>query len=324
MGKKQNNKIKGKIVIIALYLVLLLIISTFITIAVLSSSRDSELDNQEEKTLHYSESNKQEENELIIVGIDNKKETNEESSINEQNKNDNKTNTDIKKDSHQKENIPYYIKVNYKENVVTVYKKDSSGNYTTPVKAMLCSCGDATPTSGVYTTSDKYVWGKMQGNVWAQYAFRIDGNILFHSVPYTKMDNSTLEWWEYDKLGTSASLGCVRLTVQDAKWIYDSCVKGTQVEFYASSNPGPLGKPTTKKISDDEEVRGWDPTDPDKNNPWADYLKKKEEAALSKVAEEVQETNAEIEKEINITVDNNTINTNSNNTSISINNKNEI
>lgn len=113
----------------------------------------------------------------------------------------------------------------------------------------------------------------MSGNVYGQYASRIVGSILFHSVPYEQKDKSTLEWWEYDKLGTKASLGCVRLTVEDAKWIYNNCVSGTKVEFYSSSNPGPLGKPKAQKISEDNQVRNWDPTDPDGNNPWKTYTK---------------------------------------------------
>ena len=40
------------------------------------------------------------------------------------------------------------------------------------------------------------------------------------------------------------------------------------MEFYADADPGPLGKPTAEKISDYEEYRDWDPTDPDENNPW--------------------------------------------------------
>lgn len=63
-------------------------------------------------------------------------------------------------------------------------------------------------------------------------------------------------------------MGCVRLTVEDAKWIYDNCKSGTTVEFYSSEDPGPLGKPETQKISDNEELRGWDPTDPADDNPW--------------------------------------------------------
>ena len=143
---------------------------------------------------------------------------------------------------------------------------------------MLCSIGTATPAAGnVYTIPngkwDRWTWGQMVGGVWAQYYTRIKGSILFHSVPYTSKAKGTLEYWEYDKLGTKASAGCIRLTVQDAKWIYDNCKPGTKVEFYEDSNPGPLGKPTAQKISDDEEVRGWDPTDPDAENPWKNYVK---------------------------------------------------
>ena len=35
----------------------------------------------------------------------------------------------------------YLIKVNKQQNCVTVYGKDSKGQYTVPVKAMVCSCG---------------------------------------------------------------------------------------------------------------------------------------------------------------------------------------
>ena len=96
---------------------------------------------------------------------------------------------------------------------------------------------------------------------------KIVGNILFHSVPYLSTDNSTLEYWEYDKLGTSASAGCIRLTVTDALWIYNNCGSGTQVEF-SSNAPIPLGKPSAKKISAYQDLRGFDPTDPATNNPW--------------------------------------------------------
>lgn len=108
--------------------------------------------------------------------------------------------------------------------------------------------------------------------MYGQYATQITGNILFHSVPYTeKYNNASLEYWEYDKLGTSASLGCIRLTVKNAKWIYDNCAAGTKVYFYKDSNPGPLGKPSERKISGDSEVNSWDPTDPASDNPWKEY-----------------------------------------------------
>jgi len=303
MTKKQKirNK-KKKIVVITVFMVLLLIISAITTVTVIHYLNNNEL----EEILYYNEYKEQGENELLIVGINDKNEliqeengegeiSNEENPAQnvDNNANENKSNKTEQKDVSD---APYYIKVNYKANVVTVYKKDNSGNYTVPFKAMLCSCGDYTPPckkypDKIYTMpggkNTRFVWGRMQGNVYAQYATRITGSILFHSVPYTKQDKSTLEWEEYDKLGTKASLGCIRLSVKDAKWIYDNCKAGTIVEFYSDSNPGPLGKPSAQKISGDTEVRGWDPTDPDKKNPWPAYLKKKEEAAAAaKAAEE--------------------------------------
>ena len=153
-------------------------------------------------------------------------------------------------EEEKKSDAKYFIRVNYGQNVVTIYTKDSNGEYTVPYKVMLCSTGTATPRSGTYTipsgTYSRGIWGLMKGNVWEQYFTRIHGSILFHSVPYTERNKWSLEYWEYDKLGTAASLGCIRLTVENAKWIYNNCPAGTQVEFYTSSNPGPLGKPNIR------------------------------------------------------------------------------
>lgn len=195
---------------------------------------------------------------------------------NKKNNNENKqNNTSNDKNEVQQSSIKYptgktkyYIKVNYGANAVTIYKKDESGYYSIPVKAMVCSCGTATPKSGVYKTSKGYEWGTLEGGTFGRYSTRIVGGILFHSVPYTSESEDSLEYWEYDKLGTTASLGCVRLSIADTKWIFDNCEVGTQVEFYKSSDPGPLGKPTAQKISDNVECRNWDPTDTSSNSPW--------------------------------------------------------
>ena len=169
--------------------------------------------------------------------------------------------------------LSYFIKVDYKNQVVTVFAKDENGDYSIPVRTMICSTGESTPTEGIYETSDRYQWGYLVGGVYGQYCTRITGPILFHSVPYTTQTKSSLEYWEFDKLGQPVSKGCVRLKVEDAKWIYDYCKPGTKVEFVADEQ-------TTNKIKNDIELsnydellRGWDPTDPDPNNPWKDYDK---------------------------------------------------
>ena len=162
-------------------------------------------------------------------------------------------------------NYPYVIKVNKQQNTVTIYGKDSKGKYTVPVKAMICSTGSDTPL-GTYRTPAKYRWKLLLDNVWGQYSTRITGGILFHSVWYYKQDPSTLSAVQYNKLGTMCSHGCIRLTVADAKWIYDNCPIGTTVTIYNSKNPGPLGKPVAIKLPTNT---GWDPTDVyNKNNPF--------------------------------------------------------
>ena len=194
---------------------------------------------------------------------------------------------------------PYYIKVNYSANTVTIYKKDENGNFTVPYKAMVCSSGASTPHSGVYRTPQKARWGVLIGPVWGQYCTRITGQILFHSVPYLKKeDPSSLEYWEYDRLGVQRSMGCIRLTVADAKWIFDNCPLGTSVEFYSNpSNPGPLGKPGIQPVSNaGEPYRGWDPTDPNPNNPWHNKKAAEEKAAKEKAEKEAAEKKAAEEK----------------------------
>lgn len=165
--------------------------------------------------------------------------------------------------------FPYYIKVNRRQNCITVYTSDENGEYTVPYKAMICSTGlyNATPR-GTFHLSTKYLWRELYGKVYGQYATRITGGVLFHSVPYYKKSKSALCTEKYNKLGQQASMGCVRLTVEDAKWIADNCPSGTTVEIYEDDDPGPLGKPEAAHIDTDSPNKGWDPTDPDVENPW--------------------------------------------------------
>lgn len=165
----------------------------------------------------------------------------------------------------------YQIRVNRAANCVTVYEKDAAGEFTVPVRAFICSCGKTgheTPL-GTFQTSDYYRWRLMVDGSYGQYAVRFNQSILFHSIPYYTQNAGNIEWEQFNLLGESASLGCVRLACADAKWIYDNCKAGTEVIVYDDAlNPGPLGKPGEVKVTIENSMRKWDPTDPSEKNPW--------------------------------------------------------
>ena len=154
----------------------------------------------------------------------------------------------------------YEVTINRKKCQVTVYAKDGSNGYIIPAKTFTCSVGlSSTPTpTGTFYTPDKYRWHTLMGPSYGQYCTRINGGILFHSVAGYNMTSYNIRARDYNKLGSPASHGCVRLTVRDAKWIYDNCKLGTKVTIsdYAAT---PFDKPATIKIP---ASQNWDPTDP--------------------------------------------------------------
>ena len=159
---------------------------------------------------------------------------------------------------------PYYIRVNRTTCTVTVYAKDNdTGKYIVPVCRFACSVGlpgTETPT-GTYKTLNKMRWVPLMGPSWGQYGTQViaASGIWFHSVAGTTQSIYNVTAAEYNRLGSPASHGCIRLNVKNAKWIYDNCSIGTTVNIYDSSDPGPFGQGEIIRIP---EGQTWDPTDP--------------------------------------------------------------
>lgn len=172
----------------------------------------------------------------------------------------------------------YCLVVNRRTNTVTVYTYDDDGKYTVPVRAMVCSCGaggdNETPV-GEYKTASTSEWASLYGDdehefLFGQYATEFQGAYLFHSVPYVSERKDALEPGEFNKLGTKASQGCVRLMVADCYWIYKNCSMNTPVFVIdKDASADPLGTPPVVKKPANG---GWDPTDPDPNNPYKNKL----------------------------------------------------
>lgn len=131
---------------------------------------------------------------------------------------------------------PNFMRVSLDEQKVYVYRW-VCGDYNLLIKTMICSTGKAgweTP-KGLFHSSghagDRWHHFEMN-DTYGQYAFNINGNILFHSVLYDEADENTLQKHTLDALGTPASHGCVRLTVDDAYWIYWNNKPGAPIEVY--------------------------------------------------------------------------------------------
>ena len=139
-------------------------------------------------------------------------------------------------DSARKALRPYFLKVSIAKQRVYVYGLDANEEYTVLLKTMKCSTGlPETPTpKGTFqaSTGPGARWHYFKKYfVWAQYAYYIQGDIMFHSVLYPEKGGRVMSS-SVRNLGRKASHGCVRLTVENAKWIYQNCPPGTTVVIY--------------------------------------------------------------------------------------------
>ena len=142
--------------------------------------------------------------------------------------------------------VPYAVTVDVNNQVTIVYGRDEDGNYTIPVRYMVCSTGmKATPSDvGDWVLSGRKArWAYFPSfGSHAQYWTQINENIAFHSVIYNAVDYMALSKKSYNKLGQRASHGCVRLLVSDSQWVYDNIEKGVTVTI-------------TEDLPSDEELR---------------------------------------------------------------------
>ena len=137
----------------------------------------------------------------------------------------------------------YRIIVDLYWQVVLVYSKDpETGEYTVPVRYMLCSTGSArigseTRTGVFKMKPTKVRFGKFASSPEsAQYWSLIVRKTYFHSTLYNKRrDLSSVQKASYEALGSKASHGCIRLTVPDARWIYYNICYDTECEIRKGS-----------------------------------------------------------------------------------------
>ena len=122
----------------------------------------------------------------------------------------------------------YLILVDCYDNVVCVYREGANGEWV-PAREFRCSSGaPGTPTvRGVFSLGAKGYSFSGDGHTCYWYS-QIYGDYLFHSILYHEGTFDVLD----GRLGMNLSLGCVRLHIDNAKWIYDEVPYGTTVVTY--------------------------------------------------------------------------------------------
>ena len=155
----------------------------------------------------------------------------------------------------EKVSKPYRLIVDVDNQRVKAYAWDGEG-YTSLVRDMVCSTGtpeNPTPVgifTNTYPLNDWHYFRIFR--CWAQYSYVIQGGVMFHSVLYYNRINAETGANEHggvdkpsiENLGTRASHGCIRLSVEDAKWIFYNCPRGTEVEvMQLVPDPAPEATP---------------------------------------------------------------------------------
>ena len=123
----------------------------------------------------------------------------------------------------------YLIAVDCTKNRVCIYKK-KSGKWALKSYWKCTTGAKATPTiKGSFKVKGKVPhFGESLGySVW--YATRIQYEYYFHSILYKPYSKSSVI---SGALGKNLSHGCIRLNINNAKWIYNNCKNGTRIIIY--------------------------------------------------------------------------------------------
>ncbi len=119
---------------------------------------------------------------------------------------------------------PYFIIVNLDRKEVNIFQ--GTNKQWVLAQVFKCSIGKpSTPTkTGRFRINLKGTsFGEDEGFK-CRYFTQFSGNYLFHSIVYN-LDGSVQD----GRIGLAISHGCVRLSLENAKWIYDNIPKDTQV-----------------------------------------------------------------------------------------------
>ena len=156
----------------------------------------------------------------------------------------------------------YYIIVDKEDFTMAVFTYDENGQYTKLVAAFPCAVGRSARMTalGVFEISSKGPWKRWNSSQYSPYYTKYTSGMYIHGAIYRSKNFDALLYKSYNAIGTTATSGCIRTTVEAAKFVYFECPAGTIIEVLLSSDL----VDHVDKIPLDEEYPKWDPTDPEK------------------------------------------------------------
>lgn len=148
----------------------------------------------------------------------------------------------------------YKISIDLTNQICTVYGVYSDGSLKGIMSEFVSTArkGKTTPIGNFKIQGAsgglkaKYRTCKLSGGkTYAEYACRFKGAKMMHGVPYkTRNTKGYVYKNEFNKLGSVASAGCVRMPIKMARFIYNNCPIGTPVVvFKGKAGNYPMGKP---------------------------------------------------------------------------------
>ena len=122
----------------------------------------------------------------------------------------------------------YILLINTSTRKVGIFT-GSKGNWS-PLKYWDCTVGkSSTPTvTGVFSIGSRGSYFYSDDPIICYWYTQFYGSYLFHSVLYNRYTGGLLD----GTLGAALSHGCVRLHIDNAKWIYDNIPSGSTVVAY--------------------------------------------------------------------------------------------
>lgn len=160
----------------------------------------------------------------------------------------------------------YDIEVNKRLSAVIIYQYSKDKKTKEQIKVFRCCVGEDL-TKGEFRIGKKYSWLDIyQG--WHKYNTSIGKGAWIHSSIYKDKYDYRLSKPSYNSLGKAPAYGkSILLSAGDAAWIYNNCKEGTKVSILKGKKKDVLTK-SPEPVAALYSYCGWDPTDPDKNNPY--------------------------------------------------------